>query len=55
MLTTYYPALLWNSHFLNLSAFSKIDRHIFFTVTCHCTLFDIEIVMRMILLKSRIL
>ena len=47
--------LLCNCHFLNFSTFSKIDCHILFTVTCHVTLFVIEIVMRMVLLKNIIL
>ena len=47
--------LLCNRHFLNFSTFSKIDCHILFTVTCLVTLFVIEIVMRMVLLKNIIL
>ena len=44
--------VLCNYYFLKLSAFSKIDCHTFFTVTRHCTLFDTEKVLRMILLKK---
>ena len=47
--------LLCNSNFLNFSAFSEIDCHILFTVTCHGTLSDIKIVMQMTLLKNIIL
>ena len=41
--------LLCNCHFFNFSAFSKIDYHVLFTVTCHGSMFDIEIVMPMML------
>ena len=44
-----------NRNFFIFSAFSEIDCHILFTITCHGTFFDIEIVMRMILLKNVIL
>ena len=53
--TTLRLKLLCNFHFFIFSAFSKIDYHVFFTVTCHGTMFDIEIVMRMILLENTIL
>ena len=44
--------VICNCHFSTFCTFSKIDCHILFTITCHGTLFDIEIVMRMILLKN---